>query len=297
MKRAGISLLGLLVITAGGGFTAARAQTGVASIAALQGVVEVQRGKSWIEVGSGDEIIQGAHLRTGTGSRAKLLFRDDTVLDLGASSDLSIETLDNQSGKRHATLQLNKGRVHAWVGEQYKEAKARFEIETPTAVAAARGTEFIVVYSPETELTEVVGIVGEVEVFGRLAVLSGGIEVGPNAYTQVQKGRFPTPIQQLDALRFRQFFEGLELRGTGRRDGLNVDHPLVAGRLLSKEDVPAIAVATQEPLPDSGGRPLQPSAWTRSADIYTNRQPLRQYRLNPPGRLRPSGPGGVIVDF
>ncbi len=295
MKRAGISFIGLLVVTASGGFTTARAQTGVAVVAALQGGLEVQRGKSWVEIGSGDEIGLGAHLRTGPSARAKILFRDDTVLDLGVASELSVETLDTQSGKRHAALRLSKGRVHAWVGEQYKEAKARFEIETPTAVAVARGTEFIVVYSPETELTEVVGIAGEVDVVGRLAVPSGGVDIGANAYTQVQKGRFPTPTQPLDPSRFRQFLEGLELRGSGRRDGLNVDHPLVAGHLLSKADVPATAVATQEPLPAGDGRPRQPLAWTRSADVNTNRQPLRQYRLNPPGRGSDSG--GVVVDF
>jgi len=273
---------------------AARAES-VATIVALQGSLEIQQGKAWAPLGMGDEVNRGAHLRTGTGTRAKLLFQDDTVIDLGASSNLDIETFETQAGKRQATLRLGKGKLHAWVGEHYKAAKARFEIETPTAVAGVRGTEFLVVYSPETELTEVVGIADEVQVFGKLGVLSGGVDVGPSGYTQVQKGRFPTAPQQLDAMRIRQFFEGLELRGTGRRDGLNVDHGLVMGRLLSQDDVPAAAVATQEPPADAGGRPGAPLAFTRSTDVYTNRQPLQQYQLNPPGRV--TGTGGVIVDF
>ncbi len=296
MQRRKISLLacgmGLLCTWA----APVLAANGIATVVALQGVLEVQRGKAWAALGTADEVERGARLRTAAGTRAKLLFEDDTVVDLGAASELSIESFDSQPGKRQALLRLSKGKLHAWVGEQYKASKARFEIETPTAISGVRGTEMIVVYSPETELTEVIGLTDTVQVFGKLGVLSGSVEVGANGYTQVQKGRFPTQVQQLDALRLRQFLEGLELRGTGRRDGLNVEHSLVMGRPLAKEDVPATAVATQEPPSEESDRPQRPLAFTYSTDVYTNRQPLRQYQLNPPGGAAP-GSGGVIVDF
>lgn len=297
MQRRRISLvvsgIGLLCACA----APAVAANSVATVVALQGVLEVQRGKAWAALGTAEEVERGAHLRTAAGTRAKLLFQDDTVVDLGAASEISIETFDSQPGKRQALLRLSKGKLHAWVGEQYKASKARFEIETPTAISGVRGTEMIVIYSPETELTEVIGLSDTVQVFGKLGVLSGSVEVGANGYTQVQKGRFPTQPQQLDGLRLRQFLEGLELRGTGRRDGLNVDHSLVMGHPLTKEDVPATAVATQEPPSEASARPRLPLAFTYSTDVYTNRQPLRQYQLNPPGAVQQPGSGGVIVDF
>lgn len=300
MKPAKLFVIGWVGILAGV-VSAVQAQSTVGTVAALQGVLEVQRGRAWAPLASGDDISAGAQLRTAASSRAKILLQDDSVVDLGAASELLIESIDTPALRRPSVLRLSKGKVHAWVSEGYRKARARFEIETPTAVVGVRGTEMIVIYSPDTELTEVIGISDQVEVFGKLAVPSSSVAVGAGAYTQVQKGRFPTATQELDELRLRQFYEGLELRGTGRRDGLNVEHPLLAGRLLAAEDVPATAVATQEPLPAvMEARPGQaPLAMRYSSDVYTNRQPLRQYRLVPPGTRVVPGPstGGVVVDF
>jgi len=300
MKPAKLFVIGLVALVTSGA-PMAYSQSAIGTIAAVQGTIEVQRGKSWVALATGDEIGPGAQLRTAPSARAKLLLRDESVIDLGSASELTIESIDSPPVRRPSVLRLAKGKLHAWVSDHYREARARFEVETPTAVVGVRGTEMIVIYSPDTELTEVVGIQEQVEVFGKLAVPSSSVLVGASGYTQVQKGRFPTATQSIDEMRLRQFHEGLELRGTGRRDGLNVEHSLLAGRLLAAEDVPATAVATQEPLPAAlESRPGQPPLALRySGDVYTNRQPLRQYRLVPPGNRVGSGggTGGVVVDF
>jgi len=108
--------------------------------------------------------------------------------------------------------------------------------------------------------------------------------------------------QRVGATRLSQFLDGVDLIGTGRRDGLNVAHSVVAGHLLAPQDVPnlegapsagpeaAPALIVQAPLPGSVADNLSP-------DVYTNTQPLRDYQQTPPGQVPASATGGVHVGF
>jgi hypothetical protein len=180
------------------------------------------------------------------------------------------------------------------VSEYYKQPRARYEVETPTAIAGVRGTEFIMLYDASSEVAEVVGLDGTVDVAGKLAVLGGSVQVGPRFLTRVEKGRFPTAPQRLDDARMRQYLSGLDIVGTGRRDGLNVQHAAASGRLLAPQDLPAEAAkAAAGPGPQVSA-PRGFLADRLSPDVATNTQPLLGFRGSPPGRV-PTG--GVRVGF
>jgi len=277
----------------------AYAQSDASLVAAVQGPVDVQQGGTWKEATIGLTVAPGDRVRTGANARAKLVLADDSVVDLAPATEGGLESqLFDPAARRFQTVfRLAKGKVHVQVSDYYHEARARYEVETPTAVAIVRGTEFVVGYNSATELTEVVGIVDQVEVFGKLAVLSGGVRVGPQSYTQVQKGRFPTPPKRLDPQRFAQLVGDIELLGTGRRDGLNVRHAAVDGQVLSPEDRPAAVPPVPMAAPVAEGVPVgQPEPSLADAmfpDFYTNSQPLLQYQQTPPGPPT----GGVQVGF
>jgi hypothetical protein len=270
----------------------ARAQVESGTVAAVQGAFEVQHGGNWQTATIGLPVFTADRLRTGPDGRGKVVFQDDSVLDLAPGTEIVLDTqvFEPDARRWQSLLRLFNGKIRAWVSDYYRQAHARYEVETPTAVAGVRGTEFIAAYNPTAELTEVVGIADEVEVAGKLAVIGAVVQVGPRSYTQVKKGRLPTAPQPLDDARFRQFLEGLELMGTGRRDGLNVLHPLVVGHLQAPQDVAQTAAASE-----LGARAPQEFLGDRlSPDIYTNTQPLQDYQATPPGQVPP---GSVKVAF
>jgi hypothetical protein len=271
---------------------AAGAQLEAGACAGVQGTVEVQHAGAWQQAGVGTAVLVGDHVRTGAQSRTTIVLRDDSVLDLAPNTELALETQesDKSAHRDRSLLRLASGKIRAWVSAAYSEAGARYEVETPTAVSVVRGTEFIVSYDGVTESTEIVALEGQVEVHAKLAVTRAGVEVGPRFFTRVSKGRSPVRPQRVNAARMSQYLDGVDLVGTGRRDGLNVLHPAVVGHVLAPQDVPspdeasirspeeATGLTVQSPLPGSVADTLSP-------DVYTNTQPLRDYQQTPPGQV------------
>ena len=112
-------------------------------------------------------------------------------------------------------MRLSKGKLRAWVGEAYRGPRSRYEVETPTAITAVRGTEFIVAYDSAAEVTAVVCMAGEVEVAGTLGVIGGQVQLSAQSGTEVAKGRFPTPPEPVAEAQLQQYVAGLELGGHG----------------------------------------------------------------------------------
>ena len=284
-------LLAILLCAARAG-----AQAEVGTVAAVVGTLQVQRAAAWQNGTVGAPIFAGDRLRTGASDMAKVVFRDDSVLDVGPNTELTVDkqAFDPSARRFDTLLRVVKGKVRAWVSEYYRQPRAHYEIETPTDIAGVRGTEFIVVYDANTEVTDVVGLAETVDVAGKLAVLGSGVQVTPRFLSRVEKGRFPTAPQQLDDAQLRRYLSGLEIIGTGRPDGLNVHHWAASGRLLSPHDLPA-EVATHAAV--GGGHPSVPSGFLadrRSSDLATNTQPLLDFRNTPPCRVPV---GGVHVGF
>lgn len=294
IKRLTWTVLVVLAIAA-----RAAAQSEAGTVAAVAGTLQVHRAGSWQSASIGVPIFVGDRLRTGSSDRAKIVLADDSVLDIGPDTEVTLDTqiFERPRHRFQSLLRLAKGKIRAWVSDYYREPRARYEVETPTAIIGVRGTEFIVVYVPPTEATDVVGIAETVEVAGKLGVMGGSVQVGPRLFTRVEKGRFPSAPQRLDEAAWQQYLQGVDLIGTGRRDGLNVFHPAVMGRVLSPADVPQ-AVAGSKALAPAEGLPFgapEPFLASRlSPDVYTNTQPLLEFEQTPPGQV-PTG--SVKVGF
>ncbi|MBI3784639.1 MAG: FecR domain-containing protein [Deltaproteobacteria bacterium] len=273
----------------------AQGEAGV--FAAVQGKVEVQRRGAWQDATIGTPFQVGDRMRTGAGDRAKLVLRDDSVLDMAPGSEIVVDDMvtDPAQQKVQSALRLFQGRVRAWVSEAYHQPRAHYEIETPTAVAGVRGTEFIAAYDIDTEATEIIGLVEDVDVVGKIAAMSGGrVRIGPNMTTRILKGRLPTVPARVDEGHLRQYLDSFDLIGTGRRDGLNVFHPVLAGRLIEPGDVPGGAEEAPQEALLGGKSPDLPLADRLSLDSSTNSQPLQGFRASPPGQ---GSTGGVRVNF
>src|SRR2546426_95940 len=85
-------------------------------------------------------------IETQANSRAKALFEDDSILTVGENSRVEVNEFiyDPANNQRSTILRLFQGKARALVGKLFAGLGSRFEVHTPTAVAAARGTYFVV---------------------------------------------------------------------------------------------------------------------------------------------------------
>ena len=144
----------------------------------------------------GAKLAPGDDFKTGKDGYVKIKLADGSVLDLKPGSDLSIEGVRKSPLAPAADAQflLKTGRVEASVAKR-NPGGARFEVRTPIAVAAVRGTRFRVTADGENKaaLSEVVE--GEVAIndTGNL----GNVSVREGFGTRVNEGQAPLPPRAL----------------------------------------------------------------------------------------------------
>lgn len=115
-------------------------------VAALRGKSVIERGKEQITPAISSDILASDIIKTGPDGKIKLKFVDGSVLTLGENSKLVVKEFLYTKGKGgKSTFNLLQGKMHSIVG------KTKFEVHTPTAIAAARGT---VIYFEVGDLEE-----------------------------------------------------------------------------------------------------------------------------------------------
>lgn len=142
-----LGLLGLLSSLGGGALQAAEPES-VGTFTAIQGQVSMTRpgAAQPVSVKLSDAVFYKAAIETQDASRAKALFVDDSMLAVAENSKVQIneQVYDPKHGKRSMVFNLLEGKVRALVTKVFQGPGSRFEIRTPTAVATARGTYFVV---------------------------------------------------------------------------------------------------------------------------------------------------------
>lgn len=139
---------------------------GVGFIAGAKGEARIVRGEAAYPAEIGMEVLERDTLRTGPGGRLRVLLSDDSVLSLGANSELRIVEHLFQEGQRRTRLELAGGLVRSLVQKTVSGRQADFEVRTGNVVSGVRGTEFVVQRLAEGA--------------ARIAVLSGEVEYLPD---------------------------------------------------------------------------------------------------------------------
>jgi ferric-dicitrate binding protein FerR (iron transport regulator) len=179
----------------------AAAASGAGNISALQGTATVTRGARALPAAYGMALAVGDRIATGSHGRVTVNLRDGTQLELAESSALVIsEEQVDANGNRLATrLDLLGGLVHSLV--RFAPGVApNYEVHTPNAVAAARGTTYDTDYITGTErkgfqlcreFTDVAVFDGRVEVSNPTNKTAGSVEVQQGHRTTVPCGLAP----------------------------------------------------------------------------------------------------------
>jgi len=179
----------------------------------VRGAVEVSSGETGrtipLEVSN---ILQASDtIRTGPESSVRLKFHDDSELLLQADSMLALETLNvyATSGLVDAQLHLQRGRLETKTTTRNDPA-IRYEIRTPSAIAAVRGTEFRVGADNVTQVALAEVTDGEVslssagqttvlpEKFGAVAKTGGGKPLKVQLLPPPEIANFPTTLEELE---------------------------------------------------------------------------------------------------
>ena len=152
----------------------------------------VRRTGETLSLRGGEEARLGDRLSTGSDSSVAVRFADDTILTLHASSEMRFDHLSahGETGMVDSRLNLLEGRLDTRVTPAAGPG-SRFEIHTPAAVSAVRGTEYRASATAVSANIEVIEGSVEVEGAGEQALLPEGFG------TRVEQGSPPLPPREL----------------------------------------------------------------------------------------------------
>ena len=120
----------------------------VGKIVSAQGRVDIfkEGSQSAIPAVGDDSISVGDSIRTKSGSRAQVIFRDKSVLKLAQSSKVLIKDyqLDNKERRTSATIELSRGKARAIIAKT--PSGTPFVIKTPNAEGTVKGSDVTAFY-------------------------------------------------------------------------------------------------------------------------------------------------------
>jgi hypothetical protein len=186
----------------------ARAQGGTAQVILARAPAElVLRGQAAAQpLQKGARLNEGDRVRTGRGGAAEVVLGDGSLVRLGELSDLEIDKLDVDAGNQPTTSRFNlaTGQARAWVARQVVAkvgtGTGRFAMQSPTAVAAVRQTDFALVHAAPSQLvpegtSRVYTFAGVVETRNTATTIPGVVLCGRNRYTEVEQDKAPKACQ------------------------------------------------------------------------------------------------------
>jgi hypothetical protein len=115
----------------------------------VTGIVQCQKGgqTAWVSIWNGRMLSDGDKAKTMKDSRAKILLPDNSFFIIGANTTLEMSKVEYSKTGRFVQLKLDVGKVRIKV-QKFAGKDSRFEVVTPRAVLAARGTEVFIQQDP-----------------------------------------------------------------------------------------------------------------------------------------------------
>ena len=143
----------------------------------------------------GAKLSEGDRVRTGKGGAAEVVLGDGSLVRVGELSDLEIDKLDVDATNQPTTSRFNlaAGQARAWVARQVVAkvgtGVGRFSVQSPTAIAAVRQTDFALANG------NVYTFAGIVETRNADPAVQGIVPCGRNRFTRVEVGKKPEDCQ------------------------------------------------------------------------------------------------------
>lgn len=181
----------------------------------VYGDVKAQKDKKteWVNIGLGDAVAKGTNIQTGKASSVEVTFSDRNSIFIKSNTILGITTSEKRGPAYTVNnFYLQTGRAITKIKEA-TGSNSRIIINTPSAVASVRGTEFRVSVDEALSMrTEVLtGLVG-------VSAMNQAVKVQKGEGTYVQKGSAPSiPRNLLEAPKIvdhKQLYKDMPLKFT-----------------------------------------------------------------------------------
>jgi hypothetical protein len=221
----------------------------------------------------GARLAEGDRVRTGKGGAAEIVLGDGSLVRIGELSDLEIDKLDVDAVNQPVTSRFNLavGQARAWVARQVVArvgtGTGRFAVQSPTAVAAVRQTDFALVHG---DVSRVYTVAGVVETRNTLAAVPGFVVCGRNRYTEVEPGKQPRDCQVIPLREKRKLLapDALAVEGVFL-DPNNLDNVALGGLIQQLSSEKMTGTWSSVGPGGSTGRPDAPpqSAGTTNVDV------------------------------
>jgi hypothetical protein len=142
-RSVGLTTIVLLVLLAS---PASAAGEAVGAVSKVSGVAKLQRAGTQLDVAAAMPVNIGDQIRTTKNSQVSVIFNDGSSAELGESSSFTIDRYAlSGTTRKSALLALMAGHLRTIV-KIVAGAPPDFEVHTPNAVAAVRGTDFETAY-------------------------------------------------------------------------------------------------------------------------------------------------------
>ena len=185
-----LSVMLLLIATAN---AQAQAVQAIGSVSALAGDCRISRaGETATQpLAVGTELYEGDRVRTAENARLNLAFIDGSVVQLGAGTDLVLDWFLHapEAQTQNVVLRASAGILR--VIAQLVLPNAAYTVQTPTAAASVRGTDWIV--EAASGASAIIALEGAVSVRNVDDSVPGAVVLGPGEGVTVEAGAPPPP--------------------------------------------------------------------------------------------------------
>ncbi|OGW32559.1 MAG: hypothetical protein A2X59_06070 [Nitrospirae bacterium GWC2_42_7] len=222
----------------------------IGEVNAVKGKAGIMRADKKLTAGVKDSVLLTDIVETEKSSRMKILFIDDSLLNLGENSKISIKeyVLGDEKKRGQSIFALLDGRVRAVVG------KNKLEIHTPTAVAAARGT-ILFVWNTSPSESCLALLKGTADASNKNISVQGTESVKEGNMSCVAEGMPPSKQEPIPPDLLRELIESTEADSEpdtdkpqgGAENGGDGDGG------FNPPSVPPIELEPKEPCPSYGG--------------------------------------------
>jgi hypothetical protein len=204
IDRAALALV-VVVLWAGPGH--GQAADAIGSVSALAGQAQVtSQGETQARpLALGAEVFEGDRIRTAADAKLRLRLEDGSMLTLGAATDLSLSRFHYapEQAARNVLLEVPRGIIRVLV--ELLVAHSAFELQTNTALASVRGTDWIAEAMPDA--TAIVALDGQVAVRSDEAAIGGQVVLGSGDGTTVRAEQPPQASAPWGEARKSSFIE------------------------------------------------------------------------------------------
>lgn len=180
----------------------------IGNISMVDGNVNITRkGKADVVAAkAGDALFAGDTVKTGDNSKVQIMLGDNSTIYVAPNSNMQLKDylLSRNEEKRNITVKAFFGKIRFVVAKIYKVSASgsqrswrdsSFSVETPTAVAGIKGTDFVITVSPtHTTFSVFEGLVGTRNVS---SLIKGEVMLGANQASTVKKDAPPKPPIQI----------------------------------------------------------------------------------------------------